>query len=125
MGEYAVVEVRHYRGGQTLRDDAMGRIGEKVALLESEFLIWDKLIYRFPSYEVACYPVPQEEGEVVVPWERRSNFYGFGIDRAVIDVLYVTPLNEEGPRYQFEVVDNELWYFSDGWFYRMERVADP
>lgn len=122
-GEYAVVEVNHYRGGLTSLKEAKDRIGKKAIVSERIFSIWGKEYYVDPHYEIACYPVPQEEGEVPMPWERRGNFYGFGVDREVIVVLSVTPEKEEGPRYHFEVVQDELWFFFDGWFYRMERVG--
>lgn len=122
-GEYAVVEVSRYRGGLTSLEEAKGRIGEKAIVAERNFSIWDKEDYIDPHYEIACYPVPQEEGEVPMPWERRGNFYGFGVDREVITVFSVTPEKEEGPRYHFEVVSDELWFFFDGWLYQMKRVG--
>lgn len=122
-GKYTVVEVSHYRGGLTSLEEAEGRIGEKAIVTGRVFSIWDKEYYVDPHYEIACYPVPQEEGEVPMPWERRGNFYGFGVDREVIVVLSVTPEKEEGPRYHFEVVSDELWFFFDGWLYRMERIG--
>lgn len=123
-GEYSTVEVNHYRGGQTSRDEAMERIDKKILISESQFSLWDEVHYSAPFYEVICYPVPQGEGEVPEPSERRGDFYGFGMDRDIINVLYVTPIKEEGPRYHFEVVGDELWFFFDGWFYRTRRISD-
>ena len=55
--------------------------------------------------------------------EEANDFYGSGMDRDVVNELKVTPVQKEGPRYHFEVVQDELWFFFDGWFYRMERVG--
>jgi hypothetical protein len=124
VGEYDTVEVERYRGGQTSREEAMEQINKKILISESQFSILGEVTYNEPVYEIICYPVPQEEGEVPLPSERRGDFYGFGMDRDVINVLYVTPLREEGPRYHFEVVGDELWFFFDGWFYRTRRVSN-
>lgn len=124
VGEYNTVEVERYRGGQTPREKAIEKIDEKIVIDENQFSIWGDVIYSDPYYEINCYPVPQEEGEVTPPSERRGDFYGFGMDRDIIDVLYVSSLNEEGPRYHFEVVGDELWFFYDGWFYRTKRVSN-
>ena len=120
-GRYDVVDVSRYRGGLTSEIEAKRRIGQHALISEDEFFIWDKANYKDPLYDAACHHITLVEGEVTVPWERRSDFYGIGMDRKVINVLKVTSVNEEGLRYQFEVVEDELWYFSDGWFYRMER----
>lgn len=123
-GEYITVEVERYRGGQTSRGEAVEKINKKILLSESRFSIWGENIYHEPVYEVNCYPVPQEEGEVPLPSERRGDFYGFGMDRDVINVIYVSSMVEKGPRYHFEVVGDELWFFFDGWFYRARRVLE-
>lgn len=123
-GEYITVEVERYRGGQTSRGEAAEKINKKILLSENWFSIWGEVIYNEPIYEVNCYPVPQKEGDVTLPSERRGDFYGFGMDRDFIDVIYVSSMVEEGARYHFEVVGDELWFFFDGWFYRTRRVSD-
>lgn len=122
-GEYEVTEVSRYRGGLTSETEAKQHIGQHVLVSEEKFLLWNKANYADPLYDAACHPILLVEGEVTVPWERKSDFYGIGMDRTVINSLNVDPVNEEGLRYQFEVIDEELWYFSDGWFYRMKRVV--
>lgn len=122
-GEYEVTDVSRYRGGLTSEIEAKQRIGNNALVSEEIFFLWDKVSYEAPLYDAACHPILLVEGEVTVPWERKSDFYGIGMDRNVINVLKVALVSEEGPRYQFEVVDDELWYFFDGWFYRMERVV--
>lgn len=122
-GNYNTIEARRYRGGQTTRDEAMELIGKNILISESQFSLWGEVDYSRPVYEVNCYPVPKEEGEVPLPSERRGDFYGFGMDRSVINVLYVSSLKDEGPRYHFEVVEDELWFFFDGWFYRTKRIS--
>jgi len=122
-GRYDVVEVSRYRGGLTSQSEAKERVGKSTLVSEEVFLFWDKVNYETPIYDMACQPIPLEEGEVTVRWERKSDFYGIGMDRDVVNELKVTPVQEEGPRYHFEVVSDELWFFFDGWFYRMERVG--
>ena len=122
-GRYDVVEVSRYRGGLTSQSEAKERVGKSTLVSEEMFSFWGEMNYEAPVYDTACQPIPVEEGEVTVRWERKSDFYGIGMDRSVVNELKVTPVNEQGPRHQFEVVDDELWYFFDGWFYRMERVA--
>lgn len=124
QGEYKAVEVTRYGGGLTPREEAIGRINKKVIVAESHFLFWDELRYEDPIYEVVCHPVPQEEGEVPLPTERWGNFYGFGMDREVVKIIHITPSKGEGPGLRLEIVDDELWFFSDGWFYRMRRVSN-
>ncbi|MBW6392592.1 hypothetical protein [Billgrantia antri] len=123
FGEYTTVEVTRFRGGLTPREEAMDRVDKKILVSEDLFFLWDGVRYESPSYEMVCHPVTQDEGEVTPPSERRGDFYGFGMDRDVINVIYVNSLSEEGPRYHFEVVGDELWFFYDGWFYRMKRVS--
>ncbi|MDI5934904.1 hypothetical protein [Halomonas kalidii] len=121
IGEYTTVEVTRYRGGLTSVEEAEQHVGESAKVFESEFSLWEEVRYEAPSYEVVCHSVPQEEGDVPRPSERWGNFYGFGVDREVIEVLHVIPSKDEGPRYVFEIVGDELWAFLDGWFYRMKR----
>lgn len=123
FAEYITTEVRRYRGGLTPREEAISRIDEKALVSEDLFFLWDAVRYEAPHYEVICHRVPQEEGEVPLPSERWGNFYGFGMERDVIELLYITSSNEEGPRFRFEIVDDELWAFLDGWFYRMKRIS--
>ena len=122
-GRYDVVDVSRYRGGLTSQSEAKERIGRNTLVSEEMFSLWGEVNYEDPVYDMECQPIPLAEGEVTVPWERNSDFYGIGMDRSAVNILKVTPVNEKGPRHQFEVVDDELWYFFDGWFYRMERVA--
>lgn len=122
-GRYDVVDVSRYRGGLTPQSEAKERIGKNTLVSEELFSHWSKVNYEAPLYDMACHVIPLEEGEVAVPWKRRSDFYGIGMDRDVVNVLEVISVSEKGPRYKFEVVDDELWFFFDGWFYRMERVS--
>ena len=58
--------------------------------------------------------------------ERWSSFYGFGMDRAAIEVLDVYDPAEHGsgPDFRFEIVEGrsgrELWEMYDGWLYRVK-----
>lgn len=122
-GRYDVVEVSRYRGGLTSQSEANENIGKSTLVSEEGFSFWGKVNYASPIYDMTCQPIPLEEGEVTVRWERKSDFYGIGMDRDVVNELKVTPVQKEGPRYHFEVVQDELWFFFDGWFYRMERVG--
>ncbi len=116
--------MRRFRGGMTTREDAMGHMGERLLISRELFRLWNEVRYANPYYKVICHPVQREEGEVPLPTERWGNFYGFGMDRQVIVLLYVIPTSEEGPRYSFEIVNDEIWLFYDGWFYRTKRVSD-
>src|SRR5690554_4462639 len=122
-GRYDVVDVSRYRGGLTSQSEAMERMGKRTLVSEEMFSLWGEVSYKAPLYDMRCHPIPLAEGEVTVRWERRSDFYGIGMDRDVVNVLEVTPIQEEGPSYHFEVAQDELWFFFDGWFYRMERVG--
>ena len=122
-GEYITDEVIRFRGGLTPREEAMSRIEQKTLVSEDRFILWDVARYNSPYYEVVCHQVPQDEGNIPSPSERWGDFYGFGVDRDVINVIYVNSSSDEGPRYHFEVVGEELWLFYDGWFYRMRRVS--
>lgn len=123
FAEYLTVDVSRYQGGLTPRAEAISHIDAKVIVSEDVFILWDEARYDTPHYEVICHRVPQEEGEVPLASERWGNFYGFGIDRDVIELLYVASSRGEGPQYRFEIVGDELWAFLDGWFYRMERIS--
>ncbi|MGQ4880704.1 hypothetical protein ACOJCM_19235 [Billgrantia sp. LNSP4103-1] len=122
-GEYTTVEISRYGGGLTPREEAVERIDKKALISHDHFSLWDELRYDSPNYKIDCHPVPQEEGEVPLPTERWGNFYGYGMDRNVIEVFSIFPSKQEGPRIIFEIVEDELWFFSDGWFYRMKRVT--
>lgn len=123
IGEYTTMEVTRYRGGLTSTEEAEQRIGERTKVSGNTFSLWGEVEYDEPYYEVACRSGRQEEGEVAVPSERWGSFYGFGDDRDVIVILYVLPAENEGARLSLEIVGDELWFFHDGWFYRMKREA--
>ncbi|KPQ01913.1 hypothetical protein [Marinobacter sp. HL-58] len=117
---YEIFEVVKYGGGLTAESSAKGRRGEKVIIERDTFQVRD-LIISNPSYELACYPLPNE-GEVDV--NRWSNFYGFGANRTSIEVLHVY---EEGdstgePSINLELVNSQLWEMYDGWVYKMKPL---
>lgn len=114
---YVVSEAHKYRGGLTPELSAEGRLGE-VVVIERDGLHVRDVVVSNPSYELACYRLPTE-GEVEV--SRRSDFYGFGLNRSAIEVLHVydESVDSRGPVINFEVVDGQLWELYDGWLYKM------
>ncbi|MCC5881489.1 MAG: hypothetical protein JJU25_02465 [Halomonas sp.] len=120
-GEYITTEIARYRGGLTSPEQAERRIGVSTRVTEHAFSLWNEVYYEAPSYEVVCHSQRQEEGEVAAPSERWGYFYGFGVDRNTIVTLDIVPSEQDGARLSFEFVDDELWAFIDGWFYRLER----
>lgn len=122
IGTYTVVAVENYGGGLTTEAAAKSRIGQDVVVSKDTFKVRDTTIAR-PSYSIACYPMPKREGEV--PVDRWSNFYGFGTDRSVVEVLEVQDpaLNDSAPEFHLEVVKTdegiELWELYDGWLFRL------
>lgn len=115
---YVVFDIARYGGGLTTEYSAQEHIGEQVVINPHKFQIRDFIISR-PSYELECYPVP-EEGEIDV--NRWSNFYGFGLDRTSIDVLHVYDEGDAAgePSINFELVNGQLWEMYDGWIYKMK-----
>lgn len=126
LGTYTVMAVENYGGGLTTEAAAKSRIGQNVVVSKNTFRIRDTAIAR-PTYSISCYPMPKREGEVAV--DRWSNFYGFGTDRSVIEVLEVQDpvLNDAAPELHLEVIKGEdgieLWELYDGWLFRMKAGA--
>ncbi|WP_036131390.1 hypothetical protein [Marinobacter nitratireducens] len=115
---YVVFDIVKYGGGLTTESSAQEHIGEPVLVYPNKFQVRDFVISN-PSYELECYPVP-EEGEIDV--NRWSNFYGFGLDRTSINVLHVY---DEGDAVgeasiNLELVNGQLWEMYDGWIYKMK-----
>lgn len=121
-GIYSVEDIARYRGGLTTKEQAWNQLNEQVEIKDNKFLFWGGVSYEDPVYEIQEHPVLNTEGSVPGSVERYGNFYGYGQERDVIRTLNV---HEEGlnePTYVFEVVGDELWFFFDGWFYRLEKV---
>ena len=117
-GVYVIHEVVKYGGGLTSESSAEERIGKKL-LLEPELFEVRDVSIPDPLYEFTCYP-SQREGEISA--NRWSSFYGYGLEREVIEVLHVY---EEGDTsgeafLNLEVLDGELWEMHDGWIYMMK-----
>jgi len=123
FGEYTTVEISRYRGGLTSLGEAEQRIGKSVEVFKDVFSLWEEAHYETPLYELACHSITQAEGEVPSLSERvLSRFYGYGLDRDTVELLNVSSYNnDDGFDYVFEIVDDELWFFFDGFFYRMKR----
>lgn len=115
---YEIFEVVKYGGGLTAESSAKGRLGEKVIVERDAFQVRD-LVISNPSYELACYPLPNE-GEVDA--NRWSNFYGFGLNRASIEVLHVYDEDDVTvePSVNLELVNGQVWEMYDGWIYKMK-----
>lgn len=122
-GEYFVANVERYRGGLTSSEEALKKIDTLVTLKESDFAFWDGMIYENPVYEIEDHSVSSGEGNVPSSDERFGSFYGYGHERDNIRTLNVYSKESSEPPYVFEVVEDELWMFLDGWFYRLERAS--
>lgn len=122
-GDYLVANVERYRGGLTSSDEALKKLDTLVVVKENEFSFWDGTIYENPVYEIEDHPVSSGEGNVSSPAERFGSFYGYGHERGNIRTLNVYSKESNASPYMFEVVDDELWMFLDGWFYRLERAS--
>lgn len=112
---YKIFDVVKYGGGLTTESLAKDRIGKKVIVERETFKVRDFVISN-PSYELACYLLPNE-GEVAV--NRWSNFYGVGSNRTSIKVLHVYDVTDE-PSINLELVNGQLWEMYDGWIYKMK-----
>ncbi|MFB9866085.1 hypothetical protein [Vreelandella sulfidaeris] len=122
-GIYVVSNVERYRGGLTSSEDAFKQVNTLVAVKESEFSFWDGTIYENPIYEMEDHLVSNDEGVVPSSAERFGDFYGYGHERDNIKTLNVYSKESSEFPYIFEVVEDELWMFLDGWFYRLERTS--
>lgn len=122
-GIYSVEDIERYRGGLTTKEDAFNQLNKQVEIKDNKFLFWDGVSYEDPVYEVQEHPVFNTEGSVPSSVERYGNFYGYGQERDVITTLNVYEAGLNEPGYVFEVVGDELWFFFDGWFYRLEKVS--
>ena len=121
-GVYAVEEVERYRGGLTSQEEALSRIGALITVEDKKFLFWESLTCENPIYKVDVHNVLSDEGSIPGAADRHGNFYGYGVDREFVRTLLVSCQNSDGASYLFEVVENELWLFLDGWFYKLEKA---
>lgn len=127
-GDYFVANIERYRGGLTSNEEAFNKLDTAVVVKESEFSFWEGIIYENPIYEIEDHPVSSGEGNVPSSAEKFGSFYGYGHERDNIRTLNVYSKETNEPPYMFEVVEDELWMFLDGWFYRLEKAssdADP
>lgn len=115
---YMIFDVVKYGGGLTTEASAKKRIDEKVIVEKEGFQVRDFVVTQ-PSYKLTCYSLPSE-GEVDA--HRRSNFYGFGLNRASVEVINIYDKGDaiDEPSISFEVLDGELWEMFDGWLYKMK-----
>jgi hypothetical protein len=122
-GEYFVANVERYRGGLTSSEEALKQVDTLVTLKESDFSFWDGTNYENPVYEIEDHPVSRGEGNVPSSDERFGSFYGYGHERDNIRTINVYSKESSKSPYMFEMVEDELWMFLDGWFYRLERAS--
>lgn len=122
-GVYEVAHIERYRGGLTSREEAFKQLDTLVKVEKSEFSFWDGTVYENPIYEIKEHSVLNLEGTVPSPSEKFGNFYGYGQEREKIRTLSVYSQEPNNPPYMFEVVEDSLWMFLDGWFYRLERIS--
>ena len=123
FGIYSIVEVSRYSGGMTTSEEAQQRIGANMTISRNQFSIPDIHI-RNPVYKFQCFPYNLPEGEV--DQNRRSNFYGFGMERDEVKVLEIfEPADKDAyPALEIELINvNEVWDLSDGWLYQMKRQS--
>ncbi|MBU2850181.1 hypothetical protein [Acidithiobacillus ferrivorans] len=130
IGAYRIDSVDRYAGGITSKAQANGFVGRTVKISGKVFksAITHKTIVN-PVYAISCYPVLQTEGDVPIPhWGAYwSNFYGFGVNRKVIEVLEVHSQKSNAGAIidWFEIVRDGntllLWNLHDGWLYRMGK----
>lgn len=123
FGTYYVSRVERYRGGLTSSEDAFNQLEAGVELKESEFSFWDGTVYENPIYEIEDHPLNRNEGNVPSSSEKFGNFYGYGSERENVRTLNVYNRGTDVAPYVFEVVEDKLWMFLDGWFYRLERTS--
>lgn len=122
-GDYLVANAERYRGGLTSSVEALNKLNTLVVVKENEFSFWDGTTYEYPVYEIEDHPVSSGEGNVPSSAERFGSFYGYGHERDNIRTLNVYSKASNEPPFMFEVVEDELWMFLDGWFYRLERAS--
>ncbi|RUR56583.1 hypothetical protein [Vreelandella populi] len=122
-GDYSVEGVERYRGGLTSKEKALSQLNTHVSIKEDEFMFWNGVIYEDPIYKIEAYEALGEEGSVPDPSERYGNFYGYGQERERIRIINVRSQETTSPSYMFEVVGDELWFFLDGWFYRLKKIS--
>lgn len=124
LGAYDVKQASRYRGGLTTEETAQERVGSEVRI-ETNQMISEFASIEQPRYEVECYPMVEKEGEVTD--QRFSNFYGVGLERDSINVLkvYAEGAPKGEPSYYFEIVNDELWEFYDGWLYTLIKIRTP
>ncbi len=119
FSNYKYISVERFRGGLTAEDDIKVAMVEGIGLEENLF-VFDGVSITNPIYKIRVYR--QEEGDV--PFDRWSNFYGFGLERDSVKVLEVYRQDNGQPvlKYDFELVGNiQLWEMYDGWLVRFER----
>lgn len=121
-GVYVVSNIERYRGGLTSSEDAFKQLNTLVALKENAFSFGDETVFENPIYAIEDHSVTDQEGVVPSSTERFGNFYGYGQDRENIRTLSVYSNEPNETPYIFEVVQDKLWLFLDGWFYRLERT---
>lgn len=121
-GVYTVEDVERYRGGLTSQEEAVSRTGALITVEDKNFLFWESLTCENPIYEVGVHNVLSDEGSIPDAADRHGDFYGYGVDREFVKTLLVSCQNSNDGSYLFEVVENELWLFLDGWFYKLEKT---
>lgn len=124
LGTYEVKQASRYRGGLTTEEKAQERVGSEVRIGANQ-MISEFASIEQPRYEIECYPIVEKEDEV--PDQRFSNFYGVGLKRKSINVLkvYAEGDPKDEPSYYFEIVNDELWEFYDGWLYTLIKTGTP
>lgn len=122
-GNYSVKSAERYRGGLTSREKALSQLNTHVSIKENEFMFWDGVMFEDPIYKINDYDALSEEGNVSDSSERYGNFYGYGEEREKIRTISVRSQEATIPSYMFEVVEDELWFFLDGWFYRFKKIS--
>ncbi len=118
---YQVFDVIRYSGGLTTDAQAKEMVGRQASLLATTFSFLDKFVNQ-PVYKLQCYHgLP--EGEVTN--HRWSDFYGFAIDRKVVEVIAVYDSDDalDEPTYYFEILGEQLWYSYDGWLVKMRKSS--
>ncbi|WFE70799.1 hypothetical protein P8S55_13545 [Halomonas sp. M1] len=120
-GVYFVANIERYRGGLVSNEEAFRHLNSLVVIKEDEFSFLDRAFYGKPIYDIEVHAIQNEEGNVPRADERFGNFYGYGQERENIRTLTVDGKKLNEPPYIFEVVEDMLWFFSDGWFYRLEK----
>lgn len=121
-GAYCVTDIERHRGGLTSHDQAHSHRHATVMLRENDFLFWDGTHYLNPTYDMKDHLVSAQEGHIPDGRQRFGTFYGFGLERDIVTTLSVHELSGQQPPYVFEVMGSQLWFFLDGWFYKLEKA---